>query len=393
MAPVSGGATSLTIALVAGEASGDNLGAPLLRAIRNTHANARFIGIGGPGMISEGLECWTDMERLSVNGIVDPLKRLPELLRILLQTRDRIVAAGVDCFVGVDFNFFNLLLERMLKKRGIKTVHYVSPSVWAWRKWRLRGIAKSVDLMMALYPFETAVYEQNHIKAVFVGHPKADEIDPDDQRQGRSAARKQLGYADGDTIVALLPGSRGSEVKYSGPDFLGAAMIIARQVPGVRFLIPAANESRRAQIDGLVGELTENLDIRVVDGLSTAVMQASDVVLVNSGTATLEAMLLKRPMVMSYRLGAITYAIVSRMVTTPYFALPNILARRALVPELIQDDATPEALAAAVIGHLESPDRAALLASFDEIHRTLRRGAAAQAARAVLSLCDAGGAD
>lgn len=380
-------AKSLTVALVAGEASGDNLAAPLLKAIRRHVPDARFIGIGGGGMIKEGLECWTDIERLSVNGFVDPVLRLPELFKIIVGTRRKILDADVDCFVGVDFNVFNLLLERILKASGVKTVHYVSPTVWAWRKWRIRGIRKSTDMMMTLYPFETSVYKESGIGAQFVGHPKADEIDPDDGILGKPSARQQLGYACTDTIVALLPGSRGSEVKYSAPDFLAAAGLIAIKVPAVQFVIPAVNKRRRVQIEALVDGAAANLDIQIIDGNSTTAMQASDVVLVNSGTATLEAMLLKKPMVMSYRLGTITYAIVSRLVTTPWFALPNILAQKRLVPEFIQNDATPEALAAAVLNYLENPEQTALIAEFDRIHHTLRRNSAEQAALAILRLC------
>lgn len=385
--PATGSSKPLTIALVAGEASGDNLGAPLLESIRGYVPEARFIGIGGPRMIGQGLECWTDIERLSVNGFVDPVLRLPELFEIIVRTRRKILDAQVDCFVGVDFNVFNLLLERLLKRRGVKTAHYVSPTVWAWRKWRIRGIKKSTDLMMTLYPFETGVYEENGVLAEFVGHPKADEINPEDGIAGKSQAREMLGYGDADTLVAVLPGSRGSEVAYTGPDFLAAAEKIAARVPGVRFVIPAANERRRLQIEALVTNLANDLDLSIVDGHSTAVMQAADVVLVNSGTATLEAMLLKKPMVMSYRLGYLTYAIVSRLVTTPWFALPNILAQKQLVPEFIQDEATPDALAGAVVGYLENPTQPELIAEFDRIHHVLRRDAGAQAARAVLRLC------
>lgn len=379
---------ALTIALVAGEASGDNLGAPLIRAIKQARPDARFIGIGGTGMIAAGLTSYFDMERLSVNGFVDPIKRLPELLNILLTTRDRIVEAGADCYVGVDFNFFNLLLERMLRKRGIKTVHYVSPTVWAWRRWRIKGIRKSVDLMLTLYPFETAIYDENGIDVAFVGHPRADEIDPDEGEAGKQAARDHFGYASADRVIAILPGSRASEVKFSGPDFLKAAAIVDRRIGPVKYIVPAANPKRRMQIEHLIDTLDIDIDIRLVDGDSMRAMQAADAVLVNSGTATLEAMLLKRPMVMSYRLGAMTYALVSRMVTTEYFALPNILAGEALVPEFIQNDATPEALATALLAQLDNPDREALMDAFDRIHETLRCNAGEQSARAVLAVCD-----
>ncbi|MEX1237537.1 MAG: lipid-A-disaccharide synthase, partial [Pseudomonadales bacterium] len=277
----------LTIALVAGESSGDNLGAPLMQSIRRDCPNVRFIGIGGPAMIEEGLECWTDLDRLSVNGFVDPIKRLPELIRILISTRNQILKADVDCFIGVDFNFFNLLLERMLKSRGVKTVHYVSPTVWAWRKGRIKSIAKSVDLMLTLYPFETAIYEQHGISVAFVGHPKADEIDPDGGEVATFAAKEALGLGREDRVVAILPGSRGSEVKFTGPDFFRAANRIVSSRPDVRFVVPAANRARRNQIEILRAEICGQLDIKVIDGQSTLAMQAADVVLVNSGTATL----------------------------------------------------------------------------------------------------------
>lgn len=376
----------LRIALVAGESSGDNLGAPLMRAIRRAHPDVNFMGIGGPAMMAEGLECWTDLDRLSVNGFVDPVKRLPDLVRILFSTRNKVLAAGVDCFIGVDFNFFNLLLERMLKSRGVTTVHYVSPTVWAWRKGRIKGIGKSVDLMLTLYPFETTIYEQHGISVAFVGHPKADEIDPGGGEGATRAAREALGFAAEDRVVAILPGSRGSEVKFTGPDFFRAAGLIVSSIPGARFVVPAANRKRRDQIEKLRAELCARLDIKVIEGQSTLAMQAADVVLVNSGTATLEAMLLKKPMVMSYRLGRVTYAIVSALVTTPYFALPNILARRALIPEFIQDEATPEALSAAVIAYLDSSSQSELIVEFDRMHRMLRRDAGGQAGNAVLAL-------
>lgn len=378
---------ALTIGMVAGEASGDNLGAPLLMELVKREPDLRSCGIGGPGMISAGLESWVDMERLSVNGIIDPIKRLPDLISILRSTRDRMIDEQVDCFVGVDFNFFNLLLASMLHKRGIKTVHYVSPTLWAWRQGRIRRIVKSIDLMLTLYPFETDIYERHGVPVKFVGHPKADEIDPDAGDRNRQDARSKLGYSVDQRVVAILPGSRGSEVKYSGPDFLRAATLIVSKFPGTSFVIPAANEKRREQIQSLADQYCPDLEVKVIAGDALTAMTASDLVLVNSGTATLEAMLLKRPMVMSYRLGGITYAIVSRMVKTPWFALPNILARKPLVPELIQDDATPEALADAVGDLLSAGEHGQLLSAFNELHLQLRKNAAGEAAQAVLSMC------
>lgn len=371
--------------MVAGEASGDNLGANLIRALKHHNADAKFIGIGGPAMIREGMESWIDIERLSVNGFVDPIKRLPELLRILLGTRNRIITCNPDCFIGVDSNFFNLLLEGMLKKHGIKTVHYVSPTVWAWRKGRIKSIAKKVDLMLTLYPFELDIYRENGIRAEFVGHPRADEIKPGEGESGKAAARARYNISENAEVIAILPGSRKGEVSYTGPDFFQAALKITEQKPDVEFIVPAANEKRKVQIEKQLTDLNQSLSVQVTLGNSKTVMQSSDVVLVNSGTATLEAMLLKKPMVMSYRLGALTYAIISRLVTTDFFALPNILSNRELVPEFIQDAATPDALAGAVLNLLDNKDPS-LLATFDEIHHTLLGDSSAAAAEAVLDL-------
>jgi lipid-A-disaccharide synthase len=377
----------LTIALVAGELSGDNLGAPLMRALRQRHPQVRFVGIGGPAMIQQGLECWTDIDDLSVNGFVEPLKRLPSLLKILFSTRDNIVASDVDCFIGIDFNFFNGLLEGMVKRRGIKTAHYVSPSIWAWRKGRIRSIKKNIDLMLTLYPFENAIYAENDINAVFVGHPRADEIALDAGDTGQAEARQQLTIEAGALVIALLPGSRGSEVSYSGPDFLNAAQLIQQHLGPVRFLMPAANPRRATQMTALLDVHGRDLDIQILQGQAEIAMLAADAVIVNSGTATLEAMLLRRPMVMSYRLGALTYGLVSRLVTTSFFALPNILAGRPVIKELIQDDATPEALCAALLQVMQPDQQAALFVEYERIHRLLRRNAGDQAAMAILGLC------
>lgn len=377
----------LTIALLAGELSGDNLGAPLMRAIRQHYPEVKFVGIGGPAMIAAGLECWTDIEALSVNGFVEPLKRLPSLLKILLSTSEAIVKLQVDCFIGIDFNFFNGLLEGRLKKRGIKTVHYVSPSVWAWRKGRISSIKKNVDLMLTLYPFENQIYAENQINAVFVGHPRADEIPPVQDPQAKLAAREQLKIGPQRKVIALLPGSRASEVAYSGPDFLQAAQLIQKQLDEVVFVIPAANDRRASQLQQLVSRYGQGLETVLLEGQSELAMLAADAVLVNAGTATLEAMLLQRPMVMSYRLGALTHAIVSRWVSTPYFALPNILSGRELVRELIQDQATPGALCRETLKLFEGSNRQAQLREFAVIHRQLRRNAGDQAAAAVLTLC------
>lgn len=377
--------SSLTIGMVAGEISGDNLAAPLIREIRRRCPGAKFSGIGGQGMLSEGFDSLIDIERLSVNGIIDPLMRLPELVSILRKIRKHFLTNPPDLFIGIDFNFFNLLLERMLKRAGIPTAHYVSPTVWAWRQGRIRKIKKAVDMMLTLYPFETEIYEQNNIQARFVGHPLADsipfEIDVNHYRQ-------ELGYQNDDKIVAILPGSRGSEVSLSGPDFLQAAVLCQQKIPELIFLIPAANSQRGKQIEAMVQLQAPQLSIRILQGGAHSAMACADVVLVNSGTATLEALLLKRPMVMSYRLGGFTYAIVSRMTRNRFFALPNILADRELVPEFIQDDATPERLSSALLDRLLQNDKTELIASYQQIHQQLRQNSAATAAEVVLNMIE-----
>lgn len=374
--------------MLAGEASGDNLGAALVRQAKALAPDTRFIGIGGPAMISEGFTSDIDIERLSVNGFVDPLMRLPELLKILFHTRDRVLESKADCFVGIDFNFFNILLAGILRRRGIKTIQYVSPTVWAWRKGRIRKIRRNVDLMMTLYPFETKIYEDNDISVAFVGHPKADEIDLDEGERSKAPAREGLDIGQDEIVIAILPGSRSSEVRMTGADFLETAKHLANRVD--HFVIPAANEKRMAQLREMLESYPEiGSKVKLILGRSREAMTASDVVLVNSGTATLEAMLLKKPMVMSYRLGKYTYAIVSRLLKIEWFALPNILAGKMLVPEMIQDDADPKQMARAINVLLEAESIEKLHAEFDVIHRTLRKGSAPgrEAARVVLDLC------
>jgi lipid-A-disaccharide synthase len=376
------------IAMLAGEASGDNLGASLIQGIHRLEPTARCIGIGGSKMAEQGFESWFDMTELSVNGFIDPLLRLPLLIKVLLQTRNKVIAAKADCFVGIDFNFFNLLLAGMLKRKGVRTIHYVSPTVWAWRSGRVKSIAKKIDLMLTLYPFETEIYEQNNVQAKFVGHPRADEIDLDEGIAGKASAREAFGFDESDRVIAMLPGSRKREVQLSGPDFFAAAQQLVRMNRKTKFIIPAANKKRKKQIQELVLKESESLRVKVVLGKSQLAMQAADVVLANSGTATLEAMLLKKPMVMSYRLPPLTYELVSRLVTTKFFALPNILSGHKLVEELIQDDATPDALASAV-KRLVDRDQSDVIAIYDEIHRSLRQDAGTSAANAILELIQA----
>jgi lipid-A-disaccharide synthase len=370
--------TPLRIALVAGEASGDILGSGLMRAIKARHPDAQFIGVGGPLMEAEGMVSDFPMERLSVMGLVEVLGRLRELLarrKLLVQT---LIDARPDVFIGIDAPDFTLNIELQLRRAGIKTVHYVSPSVWAWRQKRVLKIREGCDLMLTLLPFEARFYEEQGVPVRFVGHPLADTIPLE---ADRSAARAELGLGDG-PVAALMPGSRGGEVGRLGALFFDTATRLLAERPDLQFVLPCASPQRRAQIEQLLEG--RSLPITLLDGRSHVALAACDAVLIASGTATLEALLYKRPMVVAYRLAPVTFWILKRMVKSPYVSLPNLLAQRMLVPELLQDAATPEALAQTLLPLLN--DGQAQTAGFDEIHRTLRRDASNQAADAVLNL-------
>ncbi|MQB14804.1 lipid-A-disaccharide synthase [Pseudomonas lactis] len=370
--------TTLRIALVAGEASGDILGAGLMRALKAQHPAVEFIGVGGPLMQAEGLTSYFPMERLSVMGLVEVLGRLRELLarrKLLIKT---LIEEKPDVFIGIDAPDFTLNIELKLRQAGIKTVHYVSPSVWAWRQKRVLKIREGCDLMLTLLPFEARFYEEKGVPVRFVGHTLADAIP---LQADRAAARAELGLPDG-PLVALMPGSRGGEVGRLGALFFDAAELLQAQKPGIRFVLPCASPQRRAQIETLLEG--RNLPLTLLDGQSHLALAACDAVLIASGTATLEALLYKRPMVVAYRLAPLTFWILKRMVKSPYISLPNLLAQRLLVPELLQDDATPEALAQTLLPLIEGGEEQTR--GFDDIHRTLRRDASNQAADAVLTL-------
>ncbi|MBK3443132.1 MULTISPECIES: lipid-A-disaccharide synthase [Pseudomonas] len=369
---------TLRIALVAGEASGDILGAGLMRALKAQHPAVEFIGVGGPLMQAEGLTSYFPMERLSVMGLVEVLGRLRELLarrKLLIKT---LIEEKPDVFIGIDAPDFTLNIELKLRQAGIKTVHYVSPSVWAWRQKRVLKIREGCDLMLTLLPFEARFYEEKGVPVRFVGHTLADAIP---LQADRAAARAELGLPDG-PLVALMPGSRGGEVGRLGALFFDAAERLQAQKPGIRFVLPCASPQRRAQIETLLEG--RNLPLTLLDGQSHLALAACDAVLIASGTATLEALLYKRPMVVAYRLAPLTFWILKRMVKSPYISLPNLLAQRLLVPELLQDDATPEALAQTLLPLIEGGEEQTR--GFDDIHRTLRRDASNQAADAVLTL-------
>ncbi|MDH4553892.1 lipid-A-disaccharide synthase [Pseudomonas sp. BN417] len=372
----------LRIALVAGEASGDILGSTLMQALKVRHPDAEFIGVGGPRMQAEGLDPYFPMERLAVMGLVEVLGRLPELLARRKRLIQTLIAARPDVFIGIDAPDFNLGVELKLRRAGIKTVHYVSPSVWAWRQKRVLKIREGCDLMLTLFPFEARFYEEQGVPVRFVGHPLADAIPLEASRAG---ARAALDLPLDSPVVALLPGSRGGEVGKLGALFLDAAERLRSVRPGIRFVLPCASPERRGQLEAMLAG--RDLPLKLLDGRSHDALAACDAVLIASGTATLEALLYKRPMVVAYKVAPLTYRILKRLVKSPYVSLPNLLAQRLLVPELLQDAATPDALAHAVAPLLD--DGEIQTHGFDVIHRALRQDASGQAADAILQLIGA----
>lgn len=373
----------IRVALVAGEASGDILGSGLMQAIKQRHPGAEFIGVGGARMEAEGLKSYFPMERLAVMGLVEVLGRLFELLGRRRQLARDLIAAQPDVFIGIDAPDFNLGLELKLRRAGIKTVHYVSPSVWAWRQKRVLKIREACDLMLTLFPFEAQFYDEHKVPVRFVGHPLADAIP---QQADRAAAREALDLPQDEPVVALMPGSRGGEVARLGELFLDAAIRLRALRPGIRFLLPCATPERREQLEQMLAG--RDLPLTLLNGRSHEALAACDAVLIASGTATLEALLYKRPMVVAYRVAPLTYRILKRLVKSPYISLPNLLAERLLVPELIQDAATPEALAQAVAPLIDGGQ--VQTEGFDVIHRALRRDASVSAADAVLKLAGRG---
>ena len=378
---------SLRVGMVAGEASGDLLGAGLVEALRARFPDAEFAGIGGAAMREAGVDTWHDASELAVMGLSEVLRHLPRLVSLRRRLRKRMLAWRPDVFVGIDAPDFNLGLERALKQRGIRTVHYVSPSVWAWREGRAAKIGRSADCVLCLFPMEPAIYAKHGVDARFVGHPMADAmpLNPDRRR-----ARAELGIDDNAPVLAVLPGSRLGEIARLGAVFLDAAALVAARVPGLQVLVPAATPACGGAIRTLLSAnaiATEH--IRVLDGQARDAMIASDVVLLASGTATLEAMLAKRPMVVGYRIAPSTYRIVKALglLKVDRFALPNVLAGTTIAPELMQDDCTPEQLAAAILRWFGDPEGvAALEPVYRDLHLALRRDASASAAEAIADL-------
>ena len=383
-----------TIGIIAGEASGDLLGSHLIRALKKHRPDLQFVGIAGPKMIGEGAISLFPMERLSVRGYVEVLRHLPGLLSIRKQLIRHFVTNPPDVFIGIDAPDFNFVVERKLKRKGIKTIHYVSPSIWAWRKGRIGKIRRAVSHMLALFPFEPSIYQQANVPVTYVGHPLADilPLQPD-----TAAARDNLKLKSDKLIVAMLPGSRQSEVRQLADLFVKTAKKIVETQPEVQFLVPLITRETRDIFEQAIyanqdhtlnenGDSEAPLPIQILFGHAHMAMEAADVVIVASGTATLEAALLKKPMVITYRMPWLSWQILKRMNYLPYVGLPNVLANRFVVPELLQKDATPEKLSEATLAMASDK---ALLADirqeFTRIHESLRQNTDEKAAQVILS--------
>jgi lipid-A-disaccharide synthase len=375
----------LIFGIVAGEKSGDILGASLILEMRKRYPSVQFVGIGGDAMIAAGCRSMFKMDRLSVMGFVEPLGRLPELFGIKRELRKYFVANPPLAFIGIDSPDFNLRLESELHNAGIKTVHYVGPSVWAYRAKRIVGIKKSVDLMLTLFPFETQIYKDHGIKVACVGHPLADQIGFKDSKQ---QTRVELGIAQGAQVIALMPGSRSGEINRLAPVFFAAAIKSLQRNPGLRFLIPCSSTDNKRLISDIMRQLgiLSGEQFCLSDD-SRQAMSAADFVVMASGTATLEALLLRRPMLICYKLAALTFAIASRMVKIPNVGLPNLLAGKRLVPEYMQGQVTVDAVSAEIINFVSEPESmATVLEEFTAIHKKIRLDASAQAVNAIESL-------
>ena len=373
-----------TIAIVAGEASGDLLGSHLMIAVKQVAPNVRFIGIGGPRMQSVGMDALFPMEKLAVNGYIEVLRHYRELSGIRRQLRERFIAEPPDLFVGIDAPDFNLDLELALKQRGIPTVHYVSPSIWAWRGERIHKIKQAVSHILTLFPFEEPLYQQAGVPVTYVGHPLADMLP---EFPNREEMREQMRILPRSAkVFALLPGSRQGEVRRLARTYVETAKLILQKLPDAQFLVPLASRETRTIFENEIWrQEAHQLPITLLFGHSHDAMVAADGVLVASGTATLEAALLKRPMVITYKLSPLTYWIAKRKQYLPYVGLPNILAGKFVVPEILQDDATPENLAQALLNLVNNKHAvAALEQTFGAMHQTLRQDTGQKAAAAIL---------
>ena len=375
----------IKIGVVAGEASGDILAAGLLSRILEKHPDAIIEGIAGPKMLALGCKSLFDMEELSVMGLVEILPKVRRILHIRKQVYQHFISSPPDVFIGVDAPDFNLGLEKKLKAQGIKTVHYVSPTIWIWRENRIYGIKEATNLVLSIFPQEKPIYDQHAHPCKYVGHTMADNIPlaPD-----KELARKELGFGADAKILAILPGSRNAEIKSLLDAFMRGAEIVSKQIEDIVVVIPAANENRKKQIELYLSEQQFDFDIRVLSGEAQKVMIASDAILLASGTATLEAMLCKRPMVVAYRINWLTHQIMKLLYKARFFSLPNLLADKEIVPELFQEQVNPQTISEHLIPLLKG-EKTQDIEAFTQLHESLRKGADLQSADAVLELISA----
>lgn len=381
--------TNPTIAIVAGEVSGDILGAGLIRELKAIYPDAKFIGIAGQQMLREGCESLVDMEEIAVMGLVEILKHLPRLLKIRRHIVHYFSQHKPDIFIGIDAPEFNLYVEDKLKAQGIKTIHYVSPSVWAWRQNRIHKIARATNMVLAFLPFEKAFYDRFNVPCRFIGHTMADAIPLHPNRQ---VACQALNLAENQRYVAILVGSRGAEVEMLTEPFLKTALILKAKYPDLKFLVPLINQKRRSQFEQIRAQIAPHFSadtLILLDGNARQAMTVAEATLLASGTAALECMLCKSPMVVGYKMKPLTYWLAKRLVKTPYVSLPNLLANEMLVPEMLQDDCTPEKLAeklALYLGESAVENRRVLIERFTALHELVRKNADKQAAQAVVDL-------
>ena len=378
------------IAIVAGEVSGDILGAGLINALKLHYPNARFIGVAGEQMKKAGCETLFDMEELSVMGLAEVLKHLPRLLKRRKQVIETMLEMKPDVFIGIDAPDFNLTVEEKLKANGIKTIHYVSPSVWAWRQNRVHKIKRATDLVLAFLPFEKAFYDKFDTPCRFIGHTMADAIA---LKPNRTEACEKLGLDESKRYVAILMGSRGSEIQFLAEPFLKTAQLLKEKHPDLEFLVPMVNEKRQAQLEAIKANIAPELELHILQGQARQAMIAAECTLLASGTAALEAMLCKSPMVVGYKMKPLTYWLAKKLVKTEYISLPNLLANAPLVPEMIQEECNPDNLAWSLNHYLSNDveslkQKNELKHRFTDLHKLIQCDADAQAAQAVVDVLE-----
>lgn len=376
-----------TIGIVVGEASGDLLGQSIMYALKKHYPELRFIGVGGQQMLKEGMKSLGDIETLSVMGLIEPLKKLPQILKLRKNIIHYFKKNPPLCFIGIDAPDFNLGLEKKLKNFGIKTVHLVSPTIWAWRENRIHTIKKAVDLMLLIYPFEKAIYEQHNMPASYIGHPLADSLS--ETAVTTEQARASLNLSDSEPCLAIMPGSREAEIRYLGNDFLTTAVWLRKKIPTLQIIIPCVNQNRLQQVQHLLEAYPELQDAKLILDNSVVVMQASDAILLASGTAALQAALLKKPCVVAYRVSGFTYQIAKRLIKLKYASIPNIIAQKEVIPEFIQNDVDPIAMGEKLLGYLQhSKQHQFMFDEFEKLTKILKHNAGERAAEVLLEFLE-----